>query len=358
MRTNVPFDGGRPSGRRIDAEVSVDRLRTFLEPDETRSLRRVGATATVVDDRDDGRVADHVARDPDARGLGVLDDVRHRLGDDVVQSRLDGGRDTRHVDVDPHRKRAAAGDLVARGGEAVLGEDLRGDVTCGLTKLVQRLRSLGPNLAEQRPYLLGVVGSFGAGEVELQAHEALLGPVVDVSLEAAHGVGFGRLRRLETRRVLAFGHHRAKRANGGVDEKCRDARLNHREAPHHPGQNAEDERNADEHGQHAQPAGHEDGERDEAQQVDPPACEQVGAVAQCLAWGPAELAVRRRAGGVRGDRGCDVWSAHLFDAMERHGGTIILPAGFLTVGKTRHAGPPRTRRPERTRPGRFGTRYP
>ena len=96
---------------------------------------------------------------------------------------------------------------------------------------------------------------------------------------------------------------------------------------------AEDERNADEHEQHAQPAGHEDGERDEAQQVDPPACEQVGAVAQCLAWGPAELAVRLRAGGVRGDRGCDVWSAHLFDAMERHGGTTILPAGFLTVGK-------------------------
>jgi hypothetical protein len=52
--------------------VSVDRLKTFLEPDETRSLRRVGATAAVVDDRDDGRVADHVARDPDALASACL----------------------------------------------------------------------------------------------------------------------------------------------------------------------------------------------------------------------------------------------------------------------------------------------
>lgn len=141
----------------------------------------------------------------------------------------------------PHRNRAPAGDFVAGRDEAVLAEHLRGDPARRPAQLGQSLGRLGANPREQGSHLLRVVGPLGAGQGQLQAHEALLGAVADVSFEAAHRVRFGRLRRRETRSVLVLSRHGAKWADRGVDEERQGARLSHRECPHHPGQEDEED---------------------------------------------------------------------------------------------------------------------
>ena len=77
-------------GRALDAQAAVERLDAVGEAAQARAARGIGAADAVVGDHDAARGArTSVHADGRALGLGVLGDVRDRLGDDVVDGRLD-----------------------------------------------------------------------------------------------------------------------------------------------------------------------------------------------------------------------------------------------------------------------------
>ncbi len=75
------------------------------------------------------------------RCVRVLDDVRERLGGDVVRSRLDRGREALggHVDVD--RERRAQHERLERRPQATVGEDVGMQASRQLPELLERLGS-------------------------------------------------------------------------------------------------------------------------------------------------------------------------------------------------------------------------
>jgi hypothetical protein len=72
-----------------DLQAPADGLDAVEEPAQPRAAGRVGAAGAVVGDGDGQRVAGGRDVDLGGTGLGVLDDVRERLGHEEVGGRLD-----------------------------------------------------------------------------------------------------------------------------------------------------------------------------------------------------------------------------------------------------------------------------
>ena len=88
--------------------------------------------------------------------MGVLDDVRERLGDGVVRRRLHRlGRPLREGDVELDRERRSAASTSSAAPEPALGEDRRVDPLGELAQLGERLSELLQGLLEQ---LVGFAG--------------------------------------------------------------------------------------------------------------------------------------------------------------------------------------------------------
>ena len=89
----------------------------------------------------------------------------------------------------------AGGGLGDGGRQATVDEDWWGDAAGELAQLVEGLLGLFHGALDDgrrgRRVLLGL--PVGTGQVHAQAHEALLGAVVDVALQATAGVGLGAL---------------------------------------------------------------------------------------------------------------------------------------------------------------------
>ena len=83
-RMTVPAPGSLVTARR-----AADRRHPILETAKTGAARRIGATDAVVGDLDEQDAIPPLDRQPDARRLRVLDDVREGLRDDEVGGRLD-----------------------------------------------------------------------------------------------------------------------------------------------------------------------------------------------------------------------------------------------------------------------------
>ena len=78
-------------------------------------------------------------------------------------------------------------------GQPPVDQHRRGDAAQEAAQLVEGLAGLGDGPVEDRLRGPRVPGGLplGPGQVHAQAHEALLGPVVDVPLQAGAGVGLG-----------------------------------------------------------------------------------------------------------------------------------------------------------------------
>src|SRR5438132_12091829 len=85
---NLRAELGAAARRALDDEAPVQRLDAVGEPAQARAAARVGAADAVVGDADAGDAVPALDADADGRGLRVLDDVRHPLGDHVVRGRL------------------------------------------------------------------------------------------------------------------------------------------------------------------------------------------------------------------------------------------------------------------------------
>lgn len=135
-------------------------------------------------------------RDLDGGRLRVLRRVRKRLGHHVVGGRLDLpgqplGRDV-PVDLDLDLQRGARDQRVECRRQPSVGEDRRVDATRQLAQLGERLGKLLGGCIEQLLGRGGLRADAGARKPQRQRqrHEPLLGPVMEVALEAAAlGVG-------------------------------------------------------------------------------------------------------------------------------------------------------------------------
>src|SRR5512132_128620 len=128
-------------------------------------------------------------RDLDARRRRprVLRDVRQAFGDEVVDRHLDCLRGAPvELDLQLHRNRGSRDEGVERDAEAAVGDDRGMDPAGELAELTQRLIELEPGLLEPLDRA-GVLGELPLQRDQLQCEcdQALLGPVVEVALEAA-----------------------------------------------------------------------------------------------------------------------------------------------------------------------------
>ena len=118
----------------------------------------------------------------------MLGDVRDRLGDDVVDGRLDLLGEPLLGQLDElDGERRARQDRLQRRAEAAVGEDRGVDAARQLAQLVERARELGLRLDEQAEDVVGAALERALGEPQLQRErdEALLGAVVEVALQPA-----------------------------------------------------------------------------------------------------------------------------------------------------------------------------
>src|SRR4029079_14776352 len=150
---------GAAAGRALHGERAVERLDAVDEALEPRAPRGIGAADAIVDDFDDDRGAVVVLRHADLRKcrLGVLRDVRERLGGDVVRGGLDRRREALVRDVDLDRNRGADHERLERRSETAVGEDVRVEAARQLPELLQGLRELDPGGGEDLERLLRLV---------------------------------------------------------------------------------------------------------------------------------------------------------------------------------------------------------
>ena len=143
--------------------------------------------AAVVVDGDQQLLAQQAHLGADLGGVGVLERVGQRLGDQVVDRRLDRSRQPalgQRVDVQRQRRaRRQRGERVA---EPVLGQPGRMQPAHQLAQLVARQRRLLARLVEQRAGAVGLLGQPALGHREhvAESDEALLGAVVEVAPDA------------------------------------------------------------------------------------------------------------------------------------------------------------------------------
>ena len=117
----------------------------------------------------------------------MLGDVRDRLGDDVVDRRLDGLRQALVREVgELDRQRCAGEDRLQRRAEPAVGEDRGVDATRQLPQLVECTRELGLSLLEKPRDRVRATLERALGQTELQGErdEALLRAIVQVALQS------------------------------------------------------------------------------------------------------------------------------------------------------------------------------
>jgi hypothetical protein len=198
MRRRVERDLGSNRGTGApwarDCEPTAEHLDAVAETAQSRAGAWIGASGAVIGDLYDELPPASGDRDTRSGGVGVLEDVRERLGDQVVRRHLHRfRRSPPGLDEELDRERRSRGQRRERRGETAIAEDGRMDAASEVTQLLQRGGELGASLREQL-FLLG------AGRQETreqpQPHrerdEPLLGAVVEIALEPPAGtVGGG-----------------------------------------------------------------------------------------------------------------------------------------------------------------------
>ena len=230
MDRELGADGCPAASRTRDRQPTADGSDAIVESSKARACRRVGATATVVADFDQERVASLADRHPRAAGAGITHHVRQRLGHDEVCGRFDGGMETAVDDVGNHRNRRPFRERIDRRGEPRFREDRRVDATGESADLSDRGLQLGRGRVEQS-------GRFRRRLLrDLEPHrerdEALLGTIMEVALDAP-SLRIGRLHDAHPRgtHLLELGTHLGgqplvlEREPGRVADRFDEARI-------------------------------------------------------------------------------------------------------------------------------------
>lgn len=178
----------RPALGRVDVQGALDPGQPALQTGKPVTLGQARTTHAVVGDDGLDHAAGLAQVDLHAGGAGVLGRVRERLAHREVQGALDldpGAPGEVVVDGDRHRVRP--GEALDRRAEPAVDEQRRGDPPAQAAQLTERLAGRQAGVGEDRLRLLRVGGEepLGAGQVELHAHETLLGAVVQVPLETS-----------------------------------------------------------------------------------------------------------------------------------------------------------------------------
>ncbi len=180
-------DAGAAARRALDAEPAVERGEAVGEAAQARAACRVGDADAVVGDLDRDRPVRRREPHHDRRGAGVLDDVRDRLGDDVVGRGLDRLRqplvDGRELD----RQRRPRREPLERSAQAAVAEHRRVDAAGELAQLLRAPRRA------PRSHSSSSSSAAAGSDVDLRLREPerererdqpLLRAVVQVALEA------------------------------------------------------------------------------------------------------------------------------------------------------------------------------
>jgi len=193
-----PASLGNSTSRRVPCPR---RLSTRSVPPvaSTRSFRptspepRAGSAPPdpVIADADPNQPVEGVDLDLHHRGAGMLGHVRQRFGHDVVGGHLDPlGQPPLGSKLQLDRDRATAGQGPQGRPQAALGQDRRVDAAGELAQLLQRPIHAGGDPVQLGRQLLqpGRDRRLGGAELQGQRDQPLLGPVVQVALDAAAGL--------------------------------------------------------------------------------------------------------------------------------------------------------------------------
>jgi hypothetical protein len=176
----------------VELEPAAERLDAIGEPAQPAAGAGVGAADPVVAHLDPQSAARAPESHADRRGLGMPGGVGQGLRDEVVGGGLDSLWEAlaQRLELDRHGR--SRGERLERRSQPALAQDRGVDAAGQLAQLVQRETKLLPRRCEQ---LLGgrrvlVEPRLDIAQVERHAHEALLGAVVEVALDAPpFGVG-------------------------------------------------------------------------------------------------------------------------------------------------------------------------
>ena len=171
----------------------------------------------------------------------MLHDVREQFGDDEVDRagdlgthrRVDGG-----IDLHADRQRASRRDGAQRRREAAVLQERRRDSCRERAQLVERRLRVDLGFAGELGRSIRVScfrSPLEGGEVQLQAHQSLLGSVVDVALEPSQRGVLGLHRRAAGG---GFGPHLGGEVVGrpAAQHAARDRVVQPRESAHRPRQ--------------------------------------------------------------------------------------------------------------------------
>ncbi|HYZ53482.1 MAG TPA: hypothetical protein VE733_08280 [Streptosporangiaceae bacterium] len=174
----------------MQRDLAAECLDAVLEPDQAGAVAEAGAAAPVVADADVQEAVAGGHLDIGDGGVPVLGRVGQRLGDRVVGGELDRlGQPILHLDVQADRDRGAAGQRLQRRAQPALGQDRWMETAGDLAQLLQRAGHLGDR-AVQLPRQLtgpGGCGRLRLAQLQGQGDQALLGAVVQITLDAAPG---------------------------------------------------------------------------------------------------------------------------------------------------------------------------
>ncbi len=173
--------------RAVDVQAAPEGLDAILEPAQAGSVVDVGAADAGVGDLDQQAVPERPDLDAGDRRLGVLGDVRERLGDHVVGGDLDRvGRALGGVEGELDGDRRPLRQGLDRRLEAVIGEHGRVQAARQLPQLGERRRELLRRPGHRRMRGRGALvdQAVGDAQADRERDEPLLGAVVEVALQA------------------------------------------------------------------------------------------------------------------------------------------------------------------------------
>ena len=154
-------------------------------PRRPEPLCRIGGADAVVGDLDHDAAVDGGDADVHRSRLRVLDDVRDRLGDDVVRGRLDRRGQPLRGQVELDRQRRPRGQAFERRAQAAVGEHGGMDAARELAQLLERLRQLLARAHEQLVGRIRIARQLRLRQPQRQRErdQPLLRAVVEVALE-------------------------------------------------------------------------------------------------------------------------------------------------------------------------------
>jgi len=175
----------------VDLEPPAQRRHPVGEAAQPRALRGQHASHAVVGDLEHEAPAPDAGLDAHVARAGVLRDVRQRLGHREVRGGLHGlGQPLggRAHDLDGHGR--AGGEVLDRGGQALMGEDRGAQPACEVAQLADRLARVRVGLSDERERVLAPCEpALGHPERERHGNEALLRDARLGVLERAHARG-------------------------------------------------------------------------------------------------------------------------------------------------------------------------